>query len=83
MSDEYFTVDGTLIEAWVSHKSFQRKDGDETSRAAWEVTFVVRNGATTDTGPGSIRERACIKSWRGRKRSSAISGGFWWRIGTA
>jgi transposase len=27
MSDEHFTVDGTLIEAWASHKSFQRKDG--------------------------------------------------------
>jgi transposase len=25
-SDEHFTVDGTLIEAWASHKSFQRKD---------------------------------------------------------
>ena len=28
MSDEHFTVDGTLIEAWASHKSFQRKDDD-------------------------------------------------------
>jgi transposase len=27
-SDEHFTVDGTLIEAWASLKSFQRKDGD-------------------------------------------------------
>jgi transposase len=26
MSDEHFTVDGTLIEAWASQKSFQRKD---------------------------------------------------------
>ena len=26
VSDEHFTVDGTLIEAWASHKSFQRKD---------------------------------------------------------
>jgi transposase len=26
-SDEHFTVDGTLIEAWASQKSFQRKDG--------------------------------------------------------
>jgi transposase len=26
MSDEHFTVDGTLIEAWAGHKSFQRKD---------------------------------------------------------
>jgi transposase len=27
MSDEHFSVDGTLIEAWASQKSFQRKDG--------------------------------------------------------
>jgi transposase len=26
-SDEHFTVDGTLLEAWASVKSFQRKDG--------------------------------------------------------
>jgi transposase len=32
MSDEHFRVDGTLIEAWASHKSFQRKDkGDSDS----------------------------------------------------
>ena len=30
MSDEHFTVDGTLIEAWASHKSFQPKDGPPT-----------------------------------------------------
>src|SRR3954464_10165969 len=28
LSDEHFTVDGTLLEAWASQKSFQRKDGD-------------------------------------------------------
>jgi transposase len=28
MSDEHFTVDGTLIEAWASLKSFRRKDED-------------------------------------------------------
>jgi hypothetical protein len=27
MSDEHFTVDGTLVEAWASQRSFQRKDG--------------------------------------------------------
>jgi hypothetical protein len=26
-SDEHFTVDGTLLEAWAGAKSFQRKDG--------------------------------------------------------
>jgi transposase len=29
-SDEHFTVDGTLIEAWASLKSFQRKDQKNT-----------------------------------------------------
>src|SRR5690349_18047317 len=27
LSDEHFTVDGTLIEAWASQKKFQKKDG--------------------------------------------------------
>jgi transposase len=29
LSDEHFSVDGTLIEAWASQKSFQRKDQDQ------------------------------------------------------
>lgn len=29
LSDEHFTVDGTLIEAWASHKSFKPKDGGD------------------------------------------------------
>jgi transposase len=29
LSTEHFTVDGTLIEAWASHKSFKRKDGSD------------------------------------------------------
>jgi hypothetical protein len=28
LSDEHFSVDGTLIEAWASQKSFQRKEGE-------------------------------------------------------
>src|SRR5437764_8253404 len=33
LSDEHFTVDGTLIEAWAGQKSFQRKDGgDQTPK---------------------------------------------------
>jgi transposase len=31
MSAEHFTVDGTLIEAWASLKSFKRKDDDDDS----------------------------------------------------
>jgi len=29
LSDEHFTVDGTLIEAWAGHKSFKRKDNPD------------------------------------------------------
>ena len=29
LSDEHFTVDGTLLEAWASHKSFKPKGGSE------------------------------------------------------
>lgn len=29
ISDEHFSVDGTLIEAWASHKSFVKKDGGD------------------------------------------------------
>jgi transposase len=29
LSDEHFSVDGTLIEAWASHKSFKPKQGPE------------------------------------------------------
>ncbi len=31
LSDEHFSVDGTLIEAWASHKSFKPKDGSDES----------------------------------------------------
>lgn len=29
LSDEHFSVDGTLIEAWASHKGFRAKDGSD------------------------------------------------------
>ena len=29
VSDDHFSVDGTLLEAWASHKSFRPKDGDD------------------------------------------------------
>ncbi len=34
LSDEHFTVDGTLIEAWASQKSFRRKDEGERPQGA-------------------------------------------------
>lgn len=34
LSDEHFSVDGTLIEAWASHKSFRPKDGSDDGDGA-------------------------------------------------
>ena len=55
MSDEHFTVDGTLIEAWASQKSFRRKDGKgNPPGAGGEVDFHGEkrknqtHGSTTD-----------------------------------
>jgi transposase len=40
LSDEHFTVDGTLLEAWASQKSFRRKDEqDATRRGDRDVDF--------------------------------------------
>ncbi len=40
LSDEHFTVDGTLIEAWASHKSFRPKDEKPRGgEASGEVNF--------------------------------------------
>jgi transposase len=33
LSGEHFSVDGTLIQAWASHKSMRRKDGSDDGRA--------------------------------------------------
>ena len=35
MSHEHFSVDGTLIEAWASLKSFRRKDNDNGDNNGW------------------------------------------------
>jgi len=34
LSDEHFTVDGTLIQAWASQKSFRSKDGSDDGNGA-------------------------------------------------
>jgi len=50
LSDEHFTVDGTLIEAWASHKSFKPKDGgdDEGSDFRGQKRRNDTHQSTTD-----------------------------------
>jgi transposase len=47
LSQEHFTVDGTMIEAWASQKSFQRKDGrDDDGPGAASFHGDKRTNAT-------------------------------------
>jgi transposase len=46
MSDEHFTVDGTLIEAWAGQKSFRRKDEDDGSRGGGDFHGEPRSNRT-------------------------------------
>jgi len=46
MSDEHFTVDGTLIEAWAGQKSFRRKDEDGSSGSGGDFHGESRRNQT-------------------------------------
>jgi len=70
MSDEHFTVDGTLIEAWASQKSFQRKDG-RTDGDGKNFRGQTRTNDTTRRLP--IRTRNCTGNRMARNRGWPIS----------
>lgn len=48
LSDEHFTVDGTLIEAWASHKSFRRRDDDPPAAGGGNPTVNFRGERRTN-----------------------------------
>ena len=74
LSEEHFSVDGTLLEAWASLKSFRPRDEDPPSVQPWGTaaavaigrwTFGVSGGATRPTGlPPTPR-----LGWPGRVRA--------------
>ena len=60
MSNDHFTVDGTLIQAWASQKSFRRKDGSDDG-----------DGANVH---GQKRLNETHQSWTDRRRGSTKRG---------
>lgn len=55
VSDEHFSVDGTLLEAWASHRSFRPKDDGGDGDGA---TSMANGAATRPTPPQRIRTPA-------------------------
>jgi transposase len=49
LSDEHFSVDGTLIEAWASQKSFQPKDGSGSGSASRDFRGQKRSNETHES----------------------------------
>jgi transposase len=82
MSDEHFTVDGTLLQGWASQKSFQRKPEELSAQArrafsasqkrvgrdqAGARIFVDNSVRTIRTSRRPMRRRGRIVRARGRK----------------
>ena len=61
LSDEHFSVDGTLIEAWASHKGFRPKDGSGDSymgHATMENQHGLAVAGTVTFATGTAERRA-------------------------
>ena len=63
ISDEHFTVDGTLIEAWASLKSFKSKDGNRASRPTTPATRRLTSTARTAATRRMSRRPTPTRSW--------------------
>jgi hypothetical protein len=79
LSSEHFSVDGTLIEAWASMKSFQPKEppeGDGNSAGGGRNTPAIsgaRSAATRRTAARRIQMPGSTARDRAWKRSCASS----------
>ena len=78
LSDEHFSVDGTLIEAWASQKSFHVKIKAPLRRrmmpATRPGTFTVNSAAMTRINRQPTRRRGWREKAEAMSRSSPIAG---------
>jgi transposase len=85
LSDDHFSVDGTLIEAWASMKSFRPKDGSGEPPAAGRnslprrrpgasATFAARSAAMRRTPRPPIPRLGCTARGRANPPSLPIWG---------
>jgi hypothetical protein len=66
MSDEHFTVDGTLIQAWASQKSFRSKDGSDDGDG---TNFHGQKRSTRRMNRPPMPMRGCTRRVTARSRS--------------
>jgi len=77
LSEDHFTVDGTLLEAWASLKSFRPKDGSETPKTGDKNPSVDFRGEqrTNDTHESSTDpETRLAKKGAGKEARLSFAG---------
>jgi transposase len=67
LSGEHFSVDGTLIQAWASHKSVRRKDGSDDDRP--QATGMARSAVTPVMLRPPIQTASCTVKAVSHRRS--------------
>ena len=74
LSDEHFTVDGTLIEAWASQKSFLPKDGEPPEGTPREADFHGQRRSNETHQSSTDPEARLYKKSKGKRGQARLSG---------
>jgi transposase len=72
-SDEHFTVDGTLIEAWASLKSFQRKDQNQQPPGSRNPTVDFRGEQRRNESHESTSDPDALRARKGHGTEAKLS----------
>jgi Transposase domain (DUF772) len=88
LSEDHFTVDGTLIEAWAGQKSFKRQEAQAPSPPPVDAdnpSIDLRGERRTNATHASTTdlEARLYKRSQGRRQSAVIWAMCSWRIGMA
>jgi transposase len=75
LSDEHFTVDGTLIEAWASEKSYRKKSGPPPARGSGkDGAILLSDTHASNTDPEARMYRKGFKAgWKLQHMAHAVS----------
>jgi transposase len=75
LSDEHFTVDGTLIEAWASHKSFKPKDAPPSGGAGADGMVDFRGQRRSNDTHASTTDEEAKLARKGPGKEAKLSYG--------
>jgi transposase len=73
LSDEHFSVDGTLIEAWASQKSFKPKDGPPSAGGDTDGMVDLRGQRRTNDTHSSITDEDAKQARKGKGKEAKLS----------